>query len=263
MREPYALADVDRVDSLEAAIALMGDGSHSHSIAWLDLLAPGAAFARGVVTRSREGSQRAAPGALRSAPRPPLRVPARLPGGLLRPSTIRLFNAALWLRSRRRVRGRPLGIAQQLFPLDRVSDWNRLYGPAGLLQYQFAVPTGSEAALRGVLELLRRERLGMYLAALKRFGPSSGGMLSFPIEGWTLAVDLPAGTPGVRAALDRADEVVTSVGGRVYLAKDARMRPEALPAMYQRLPRFIEVRAQADPDGVLRSDLGRRLGLSG
>ena len=108
---------------------------------------------------------------------------------------------------------------------------------------------------------LRERRQPMYLAVLKRFGPAGEGPLSFPIEGLTLAIDLPAGAPGLYGALDEADELVAGAGGRVYLAKDARLRAHMLAAMYPELERFRELRARVDPDGVLRSDMGRRLGL--
>ncbi len=262
VRRPYALADIDRVATLEEAIALMPVGEHSHTIAWLDLLGDGPRFARAVVTRSSEGPDAAGPCALPLWPRPRLGVPERFPGGFLRPATVHAFNLAHWHGSPRKARGVPFDICAQLFPLDRVSGWNRLYGSGGLAQYQFVVPTGQEPALRGVLELLRSERMPMYLSVLKRFGPGSGGMLSFPLEGWTIAIDLPGDAPGLRSVLERADELVASVGGRVYLAKDARMRPATLAAMYPELPSFRELRARVDPNGVLRSDMARRLGLS-
>src|SRR5437588_788366 len=93
--------------------------------------------------------------------------------------------------------------------------------------------------------------------------PAFGGPLSFPLEGWTLAVDLPAAAPGLGPALDELDELVASAGGRVYLTKDARLRRDVLSAMYPALDRFHAQRARVDPDGVLRSDLARRLGLCG
>jgi len=147
--------------------------------------------------------------------------------------------------------------------LDALGEWNRLYGPAGLIQYQFVIPTGQERALERCFQLMRARRLPVYLAVFKRFGPAFGGPLSFPLEGWTLAADLPAGAPGLRAALDELDEVVAGCGGRVYLSKDARLRADALAAMYPQLDRFHAQRAKVDPEGVLRSDLARRLGLCG
>ena len=98
----------------------------------------------------------------------------------------------------------------------------------------------------------------MYLAVFKRLGPAFGGPLSFALEGWTLAVDLPAEAPGARATLD---ELLASCGGRVYLTKDARLRGDVLEAMYPQLDIFRAQRRRVDPDGVLGSDLSRRLGI--
>jgi decaprenylphospho-beta-D-ribofuranose 2-oxidase len=262
LTEPFAIADVDRADSIEDAMALMDGGGHTHAIAWLDLLASGGRFARAVVTRSREGDAPAAARGLGLEDPPALRVPSGAPGGLLREVAVRTFNAALWHHSPRQERDRPIGPGEQLFPLDRVGDWNRLYGRRGLLQYQFAVPRGEEWVIRCTLELLRARRVPMFLAALKRFGAPSGGLLSFPIEGWTLAVDIPARARGVHTVLDAADRLVAGAGGRLYLAKDARMRAEMLQETYPDLPRFRAVRERVDPGGMLRSDMSRRLELS-
>jgi decaprenylphospho-beta-D-ribofuranose 2-oxidase len=199
---------------------------------------------------------------------PRVTVPRGFPGGVLRPAAVRAFNALHWHAAPRRARGRTLSMSSQLFPLDALGEWSRLYGPAGMVQYQFALPRGEEQTLLRVVHLLRARRAPMYLAVLKRFGPGGrasdkGGPLSFPIEGLTLAIDLPAGAPGLRRALDDADELVAGAGGRVYLAKDSRLRPAMLAAMYPGLERFRELRGRVDPDGVLRSDMGRRLGLCG
>jgi decaprenylphospho-beta-D-ribofuranose 2-oxidase len=152
-------------------------------------------------------------------------------------------------------------MSAQLFPLDVLGYWNRLYGPGGLVQYQLAVPRGREETLERAIGELRARRLPMYLGVLKRFGPAGRGLMSFPLEGWTLAIDLPADAPGLCETLDRVDELVAEAGGRIYLAKDARLRAEMLGAMYPNLQRFRELRARLDPDGVMRSDLARRLGL--
>jgi decaprenylphospho-beta-D-ribofuranose 2-oxidase len=144
-----------------------------------------------------------------------------------------------------------------------LGEWNRLYGRGGLIQYQFVIPVGQEAALMDCFALIRRRRLPVYLAVFKRLGASFGGPLSFPLEGWTLAADLPADAPGLGSALDELDELVASCGGRVYLSKDVRLRGDVLRAMYPELDRFELQRARVDPEGVLRSDLGRRLGLCG
>jgi decaprenylphospho-beta-D-ribofuranose 2-oxidase len=176
---------------------------------------------------------------------------------------MRTFNALRWRATPRRERQRPLAMAPYFFPLDALGEWNRLYGAAGLVQYQFVIPTGEERALERCFQLIRARRLPVYLAVFKRLGLEFGGPLSFPLEGWTLAIDLPAAAPGLGAALDELDELVAGCGGRVYLTKDSRLRRDTLQAMYPRLDRFHAQRARVDPDGVLRSDLARRLGLCG
>jgi decaprenylphospho-beta-D-ribofuranose 2-oxidase len=147
--------------------------------------------------------------------------------------------------------------------LDAVGAWNRLYGSAGLIQYQFVIPTGAESTLERCFQLIQIRKLPVYLAVFKRFGAAFGGPLSFPLEGWTLAVDIPAAAQGLRSALDELDQLVAGAGGRVYLSKDARLGREALNTMYPQLDRFHAQRARVDPEGVLRSDLALRLGLCG
>lgn len=176
---------------------------------------------------------------------------------------MRTFNALRWRATPRRERERPLALAPYFFPLDILGEWNRLYGPAGLIQYQFVIPSGEERTLERSFELIRARRLPVYLAVFKRFGPAFGGPLSFPLEGWTLAIDLPAAAPGLRAALDELDELVAEGGGRVYLSKDIRLRRDTLAEMYPRLDHFHAQRARVDPEGILRSDLARRLALCG
>jgi decaprenylphospho-beta-D-ribofuranose 2-oxidase len=274
MRSAQSIADIDRVGCLEEAIELMSDPtSHTHSISWLDLISEGDAFGRAVVTRSSEapvareppGGQPTGRNGASGAPpfpaHPVLAVPRGFPAALLRPATVKAFNAFHWRSSPGRARGRTLSMSAQLFPLDVLGDWNRLYGPGGLIQYQFAVPHGAEYLLRAIPELLRAQGLPMYLAVLKRFGTHSEGMISFPQEGWTIAIDLPAAAPGLEAGLHAADEMVISGGGRLYLAKDARMSASSMAAMYPGLARFREVCEQVDPEGHLSSDMARRLEL--
>ncbi|HEV2997483.1 MAG TPA: D-arabinono-1,4-lactone oxidase, partial [Solirubrobacteraceae bacterium] len=244
-------------------------------LAWVDLMARGSALGRSVVTRAEEapaeegrpgvgpargGSAHGVPGSpFRAHPR--VSVPSWFPAGALRPGTVGAFNELYWRRTPRRRRGERLGLASHLFPLDAIGGWNRLYGPGGLVQYQFVVPIGEEETLIAAVRRLRERGLPMYLAVLKRLGAGSGGLLSFPIAGWTLAIDLPADAPGLRATLAELDVMVAGAGGRVYLAKDACLRAETFREMYPKLDRFQAVRERVDPGGVLRSDLGARLGL--
>ena len=133
--------------------------------------------------------------------------------------------------------------------------------PRGLLQYQLVVPYGCDHVLEAVIAELRRAWIPCYLAVLKDFGEANSSPLSFPLAGWTLALDLPRKAPGVDAVLDRCDELVAQVGGRVYLTKDARLRAEVVRAMYPRLGEWRAVRDRADPGLVWRSDLAVRTRL--
>jgi decaprenylphospho-beta-D-ribofuranose 2-oxidase len=142
-----------------------------------------------------------------------------------------------------------------------VSNWNLVFGRRGFVQYQFVVGDAHRDVVPQAIEILQKAGAPCTLAVLKRFGPGDPGPLSFPIPGWTLALDLPVGPPGLRSALLRLDGIVAGAGGRVYLAKDARLEPATFAAMYPRLDEFNLVRQRVDPEAMLQSDLARRLGI--
>jgi decaprenylphospho-beta-D-ribofuranose 2-oxidase len=252
--------DVDRVDHLDDALALLAGPGGEHRVAWLDLL--GARVGRGIVTRAEHASDS---GALpqRGAGTVSARaaVPVHWPRGLLRASTVRAYNELRFRRAPRRERGKLEEFGPHMFPLDALDGWPRLYGPPGFVQYQFAVPRGQEHVLAQVIELLRGARIPCFLAVLKDLGVGNDAFLSFPLRGWTLALDLPRTACGVGDALDRCDELVAAAGGRVYLTKDARLRSSVLPAMYSRLREWRHVRDRVDPERRWRSDLAVRTGL--
>jgi decaprenylphospho-beta-D-ribofuranose 2-oxidase len=261
-RVPGAMLAVDtyRTRDLDETLARLEQADRSrYSVAWIDLLSTGAATGRGVVTAAEHSDLPASDAA--RLPRPRIGIPVRWPGGLLRPAALRAFNALYWRRAPRLEQSRPVRLGSHMFPLDAIADWNRLYGPRGLLQYQFAVPRGAERVIEQVIARLQARRVPAYLGVLKRFGAASAGMISFPIPGVTLALDLPAGAAGNDAALDDLDELVVAAGGRVYLTKDARLKPRSLAAMYPELDRWREARMGLDPGERLGSDLGRRLRL--
>ncbi|MFI1567039.1 FAD-binding protein [Streptomyces sp. NPDC020490] len=260
--------DTERAADLDDLMARLTatDHRYRYSVAWIDLLARGAATGRAVLTRGDHAPLDALPARARSAPlafRTPRfpAAPAFLPEGLLSRTTVGLFNE-LWYRKAPRARtGELQRISTFFHPLDGVPHWNRIYGRGGFVQYQFVVGHGREDALRSIVRRISERRCPSFLAVLKRFGEADPGWLSFPVPGWTLALDVPANLPGLGGFLDELDEEVAAAGGRVYLAKDSRLRPELLAAMYPRLDDFRALRAELDPRGVFTSDLSRRLTL--
>ncbi|MFD9391770.1 FAD-binding protein [Streptomyces sp. NPDC060000] len=258
--------DTERAADLDDLMARLtaGDHRYHYSVAWIDLLARGAATGRAVLTRgghappdALSARARRDPLAFRPSRLPP--APAFLPNGLLTRATVGLFNE-LWFRRAPRARtGELQSLAAFFHPLDGVPHWNRVYGRDGFVQYQFVVGYGREDTLRRIVRRISARRCPSFLAVLKRFGDADPGWLSFPRPGWTLALDIPAGLPGLGVFLDELDEEVATAGGRVYLAKDSRLRPELLTAMYPRLDDFRALRAELDPRGVFVSDLARRL----
>ncbi|MFK0170295.1 FAD-binding protein [Streptomyces sp. NPDC090306] len=260
--------DTERARDLDDLMARMtaGDHRYRYSVAWIDLLARGAATGRAVLTRGDHAPLDALPPRARRAPLAfrPGRFPAApefVPEGLLGRTTVGLFNE-LWYRRAPRARtGELQRISTFFHPLDGVPHWNRVYGRGGFVQYQFVVGYGHEETLHRIVRRIAERRCPSFLAVLKRFGRADPGWLSFPVPGWTLALDVPTGLPGLGGFLDELDGEVAAAGGRVYLAKDSRLRPELLATMYPRLDDFRALRAELDPRGVFRSDLSRRLGL--
>jgi decaprenylphospho-beta-D-ribofuranose 2-oxidase len=190
-------------------------------------------------------------------------TPLALPGcaHVARPSLIRLAYAARRHAIAAGPTERFMSLERFLFPLDRAVGWNHIFGRRGLLQWQAVVPRDESGALATLLDAYALKGTASPLISLKRLGPANPGPLSFPMEGWTLAIDLPAGAPELGPFLDRLDAIVVGAGGRVYLAKDARLHPHSLGDMYPRLDEWREVRRRVDPHGLLRSDLARRLHL--
>jgi decaprenylphospho-beta-D-ribofuranose 2-oxidase len=267
---PTALVRVDTVRTADVdetmAVLAEHDRTHRYTVAWSDSLARGRHLGRSVVTSGDfagltdlPARQQASP--LLFNPESKLGVPGEWPAGVINRYTVALANEAYYRKAPRRRSGELQSIGKFFHPLDGIRNWNRVYGPGGLRQYQYVVPFGQEAAVRRSFELVSTVRAPSFVTVLKRFGAGDPGLLSFPVAGWTLALDFPARTPGLAGLLDRLDELVVAAGGRVYLAKDSRVTAGTLEQMYPRLAEFRKLRAELDPAGLLASDLSRRLNL--
>ena len=263
----YVTVDYQRTANLDESLSAFEESDHryTYSVAWIDCLARGAALGRSVLMRGRHTERDELPAELAQAPlaiNPHRRraVPCYLPGGLLNSWSVKAFNACYYHRHRDR---RAIVAYDSFFhPLDAVSNWNRFYGRRGFAQYQAAFPSAtSRRALVRMLETISAAGQASFLAVLKSFGPGNQGLLSFPVEGHTLALDLPNTGAKLTTLLQRLDAIVLDHGGRVYLAKDPRLGRAAFDAMYLKADEFRRVCAALDPRGRFNSSMARRLGL--
>jgi decaprenylphospho-beta-D-ribofuranose 2-oxidase len=251
-----------RAGHLDAVLSMLEGATTQYAMAWIDATATGAALGRGLVETADHVGDPASPApgqdltfrlrSRRMVPAPPV--------SLVTPLTARAFST-LWYRKAPPERSSLVDIASYFHRLDTIDGWNRVVGPEGLVQYQFVVPVGSEHLLSDVLAAVQANNCAPFLTTLKRFGVASGGSLSFPIPGWCLAIDMPAGRPCLGALLHALDVRVADAGGRVYLAKDARISQYAFESMYGPLADWRTTRDRLDPHGLFQSDLGRRVGL--
>lgn len=243
------------------------DPDHHYSVAWIDCLAKGRALGRGVLMLAEHAARADLPPRTRARPLSPPRrrthtLPCFAPAALLNPLTVRAFNALYYHchRSERKL----VDYDRFFFPLDRIHHWNRIYGQRGFTQYQAVLPPSADAGHRGVKAMLQRiADFGgaSFLAVLKKFGPASPGLLSFPMEGYTLSLDLPNTGPKLLDLMGALDRIVIEHGGRVYLAKDACLSRASFAAMYPNLERFKQIKVQLDPERRLASSQARRLGI--
>ena len=193
-------------------------------------------------------------------PRPRVTLPCDLPGFALGELTVRAFNAAFYHRHPSTPTVGLVDYESFFYPLDAIGGWNRMYGRRGFTQYQCVLPrTAGRSAARRLLEVLTARGGASFLCVIKDCGPQNRGLLSFPLEGISIALDI-AITDDTQSLVDALNETVIDLGGRIYLAKDTFSRPEHFAEMEKdRLAAFEQARRRWDPERRLRSAQSVRL----
>ncbi len=254
-----------RAGNVDAAIEAFEriDAQYGYSVAWIDCNSVKSALGRSILNVGNFATldqlpRAAAQNPLSATPKLSPFVPFDFP--VVNSLTVRAFNAVNYAFHREKAAHTIFDWGSFFYPLDSIRNWPRIYGKRGFVQYQCVwPPEESRAGLVEVLEAITRSRRGSFLAVLKKFG-AQDGLLSFPMPGYTLAIDFPV-TTGMLEFLDTLDAMVLKRGGRVYLAKDARMSPETFRAMYPNLGTWQAAKSTADPNNRFSSSLSRRLGM--
>ncbi|WP_172296467.1 FAD-binding oxidoreductase [Pseudoruegeria sp. HB172150] len=243
-----------RANGFDEFIAMLDSSDTTYSVGWIDATARGADLGRGLLEEAETA------GGLVPTPKSSRTVPMNAPRFALSAPVVKLFNAMWYRRVPKSGHTVVKPINDFFFQLDRIHDWNRLYGKNGFHQFQCVVPLSAAAQLRDMLERISASGLASPLAVLKRTGEGRAGMMSFPMEGYTLAVDLRA-QPECEALIKRLEDMTADAGGRIYFAKDALCGADRIQQMYPDLDAWRAEVAKHDPEGRMITDLVRRLKL--
>ena len=255
-----------KAENLEEVLALFDKyKDYTYSVAWIDCLKQGKDFGRSILMLGEHAKmedlnekQKAEP--LKLASKKQFTLPFNLPSWGLNNVTVKTFNFLFYNKSSKKEINNVVSYEPFFYPLDVVLHWNRMYGRKGFVQYQFVLPLEAKQGLIDILNTIRTSGMGSFLTVLKVFGKQDN-MISFPKEGYTLAMDF-AVTDRLMEFLDKLDKIVLKNGGRLYMSKDARMKPSALSGGYSRLEEFKSVVKKYNPQYKFRSLQSDRLLLT-
>ena len=244
--------------SLEAAYEAFEANSHStYSVAWIDCLATGKHLGRSVLMIGEHADN----GGLNLTIKEPLTVPMHTSAALLNSMTMRMFNCAYYAKATDN-KTQTIPLLPYFYPLDAIGGWNKLYGKAGFVQYQFVLPKANGLSnMLSILTQISQSGQGSFLAVLKQFGPANQNLLSFPMDGYTLALDFKMSTMTV-PLLYKLDDMVAEMGGRIYLTKDAVMQEMLFKTTYSNWGQFEAIRREYGAIGKFASAQSKRLGLA-
>ena len=267
----YFIADTDRTDTLDETIAAHSDGSevnYTYSSAWFDAISAPPKTGRSTISRGslatldqlKEFAPKLAKDPLKFNAPQLMTVPDIFPSWTMNKLSLMAIGEAYYLMGKP-ARNQVLNLTQFYQPLDLIGEWNRGYGKAGFLQYQFVVPTDAVEPFKDIIYDIQASGHYTALNVFKLFGEGNQAPLSYPMKGWNVCVDFPI-RPGLNEFLDRLDDQVMQFGGRLYLAKESRTSAEKFHKMYPELPGWLKTRREIDPTGVFASDMSRRLELN-
>ena len=267
----YFIADTDRTDTLDETIAAHSDGSevnYTYSSAWFDAISAPPKTGRSTISRGslatldqlKEFAPKLAKDPLKFNAPQLMTVPDIFPSWTMNKLSLMAIGEAYYLMGKP-ARNQVLNLTQFYQPLDLIGEWNRGYGKAGFLQYQFVVPTDAVEPFKDIIYDIQSSGHYTALNVFKLFGEGNQAPLSYPMKGWNVCVDFPI-RPGLNEFLDRLDDQVMQFGGRLYLAKESRTSAEKFHKMYPELPGWLKTRRDIDPTGVFASDMSRRLELN-
>jgi len=255
-----------KAENLEEIIRLFDEyKDYTYSMAWIDCLKQGKNFGRSILIVGEHATVEELDEAQR---RNPLKLPAKkaisfpfnLPSWVLNTFTVKAFNFLYYNKNLKKEINNIVPYEPFFYPLDAILHWNRGYGKKGFIQYQFVLPMDARQGLIEILNRISEKGMGSFLAVLKVFGKKET-MIGFPMEGYTLALDFPV-RDNLFSFLDELDAIVLRYGGRLYMSKDARMKPEMLKAGYPRLDEFRATIKKYNPEYRIRSVQSDRLAIT-
>jgi len=255
-----------KAENLDELLSLFDKYSdYAYAVVWIDCLKKGKQFGRGIITVGEHAAlsdlneeQKKNPFLLPSKKK--LAFPFNLPSWALNTFTVKAFNFLYYAKNFNKEIDAVVPYDPFFYPLDAILNWNRMYGKKGFVQYQFVIPLEAKQGLIEILNRISDKGLGSFLTVLKILGKQES-MISFCREGYTLALDIPL-HGGLFEFLDELDEILLKYGGRLYITKDARMKPEMLKG-YPELDKFKAIVKKYNPEGKIRSAQSDRLLLTG
>tara|TARA_Y100001968_G_scaffold166951_1_gene152925 strand:- start:5144 stop:6526 length:1383 start_codon:yes stop_codon:yes gene_type:complete len=240
---------------------IKNDIKYKYSVAWIDSLHKDL---RGILscgnhTKTEEITNIKDTSNLYFNPKPLTSIPDILKINLMNKLIIKVFNELWFRKSPRNVNKKIVPIENFFYPLDKINNWNNLYGRKGFIQYQIVVPEEHSSMIKNILKKLKQIDALSFLPVLKKLGKANLSFLSFPIQGWTLSIDLPANNKKIEQLLNDLDKDLEKIGGRIYLAKDSRQSSYVFKKTYKFLKIWQKQKQILDPKNIFISDIAKRL----